>query len=139
MIPTRVLLQAAAVEHHTPLIRFLGKRSPTSMFTRPAVPPPNVPLRPLHSHPALKPVGVKESFRNTISNHWGNLLPQNLPTQPRRHILPHPPTPCPTHLFNTGPKRKITGPSAVIVPAPPPPLLHQRHHHQPHLSHMLAP
>lgn len=45
MIPTRTLLQAAAAEHHTPLIRFLGKRSPTSMFNfTPPIPPP-----PLHS------------------------------------------------------------------------------------------
>lgn len=52
MIPTRTLLQAAAAEHHTPLIRFLGKRSPTSMFNfTPPIPPPPPPLHLLsHTH-----------------------------------------------------------------------------------------
>lgn len=52
MIPTRTLLQAAAAEHHTPLIRFLGKRSPTSMFNfNPPFPPPPLHLLSLtHTH-----------------------------------------------------------------------------------------
>lgn len=145
MILTRVLLQAAAAEHHTPLIRFLGKRSPTSMLYSPRTQPP-FPHPSCSASPSATCVGVNESLEKKnppFSNTWGYLLPQILPIQPRTHILPHPPTPCPTHLSNTDPKRKITGLLAVIVPAPPPPppRLHQQHqhHHLPHLCHIMAP
>ena len=60
MIPTRTLLQAAAAEHHTPLIRFLGKRSPTSMFnfTPPIPPPPLHLLSHIHIYPPLPPTST---------------------------------------------------------------------------------
>lgn len=136
MIPTRALFQVAAAEHHTPLIRFLGKRSPTSMFNR--RPPPAPPFSRLRSSSSTS------LSKYIISNHWyATCSHKNPPTQPPMHILPHPLTPSPTHLSNTDPKRKTTDPSAVIVPAPPPPppLLHHHHlHHQHHhLCHIMAP
>lgn len=106
MIPTRVLLQAAAAENHTPLIRFLGKRSPTSMFILHTPPPPLFsPSHPIMFplHPTVTCFGVKKERSHNIkkttsprpfSKQCGlNLLPTYRSCRPnpaRTSCLTHP-------------------------------------------------